>query len=102
MNTISIDFDGVIHDINNPLEGKSMGGPIPGAKEALKKLSHKYRIVIHTVRGSTQDSPHVHEWLKFYKIRYDEVTNIKPKADYYVDDKGLHFTNWEEVLTQIK
>lgn len=96
---IAIDFDKTIHDADNPIEGRSMGGPMEGAKEAIKKLSHNYRIVIHTVRG---DSEHVHDWFKFYKIRYDEITNIKPKADYYLDDKGLKFTNWEQALKDIK
>ena len=29
----------------------------------------------------------------------EEVTSEKPRAEYYIDDKGLHFNNnWDEIL----
>jgi len=92
---LAIDFDGVLHDYKHPVKGRRMGAPIPGAKEAMQALRHN-RLIIHTVRG---DSPqHIEDWCKYYEIPYHEVTNIKPKADYYIDDHGIKFTNWQEVL----
>lgn len=89
---LAIDFDGVIHDYKNPVDGKKMGGPISGAKEALaryKLLGHK--VIVFTVRG---DQKYLHQWMKFYNIPYDEITNIKMNADVYIDDKAERFTGW--------
>lgn len=98
---IAIDFDGVIHDYKHPVEGRRMGGPIEGTKDALKKLKRKgFKIIIHTVRG---DEPqHISDWMQFYGIPFDEITNIKPKAEFYIDDHGIHFENWEQALEEIK
>ncbi len=47
---LAIDFDGVIHDFKNPIEGRRMGAPIEGTKEALDKFKSKgYKIIVFTV-----------------------------------------------------
>ena len=40
------------------------------------------------------------EWLEKYDISkcVDEVTAEKPRAEYYIDDKGIRFNNWKETL----
>jgi hypothetical protein len=40
----------------------------------------------------------VAEWLKFYKIPHGEITALKPNADYFIDDKAIHFDSWDETL----
>jgi hypothetical protein len=42
------------------------------------------------------------EWLNYYEIPYDEVTAIKPNADYYIDDKAIRFHNWEQTMQEIQ
>ena len=44
------------------------------------------------------------EWLEKYDVlKYiDEITYFKPRAEYYIDDKGISFkNNWKEILKQI-
>jgi len=71
-----------------------MGLPVDGAVEAMRALKAKgHVIIIHTVRG---DRPkHVMDWLSYYNIPFDDVTNIKPNADLYIDDKAITFKGWE-------
>lgn len=95
--TLAIDFDGVIHDAAHPVAGRRMGEPMPGAIEALDSLQEAgYRIVIHTVRGGNPG--HIVDWCDYYGVPYDDVTNKKPNAEYYIDDKALPFTSWPAVL----
>lgn len=96
-NTLAIDFDHTIHDNNNPVEGRRMGPPMPGAKEAIESfVAQGYRIVIHTLWGTDDRKQAIEDWLNFYQIPFDEVTNIKPKADAYIDDKAVRYTTWDE------
>lgn len=96
---IAIDFDGVIHDKENPVEGRRMGPPMEGAKQAIEHLVKEFIIVIHSVWA---DKPKVIEdWMNYYEIPYDEVSNIKPNAKFYIDDKAIHFNNWAAVMNKI-
>lgn len=95
--TIAIDFDGTIHDWNNPKPGMRMGPPMPGAKDALQSFKASgHTIYIFTVRGGADGRQHVEEWLRYYDIPFDWVTNVKIPADWYIDDRAIHFTNWRE------
>ena len=98
-----IDFDGVLLNPNDIPEGKRMGNPMPGARESLleiKKLG--YKIVVFTVRGAEKNKGHVEDWLKFYEMPFDEVTNIKQKAAFYIDDLGLSFVDWPSMIEQVR
>lgn len=107
-NRIMIDFDGVIHkytEWNNGTLNKEM---IPGTKEAIDKLRHKYEIVIFTTRASaTYKSPEemkalltdMESWLKDRDIYYDRITSEKLGAIAYIDDRGVRFNgDWKETL----
>ena len=100
---IAIDFDGVIHDYKNPVPGRRMGALIEGAKEALERFrANGYRIISHTVRGTTEQSIKcVADWMNYFECPFDEITNIKPNAEAYIDDKGISFTSWLETIKQI-
>ena len=38
-----------------------------------------------------------------YEIPYDSILNVeKPLATYYIDNRGIHFTNWADVLKQVE
>ena len=46
----------------------------------------------------------VEEWFEKHDVlQYiDYVTWEKPRAEYYIDDKGLHFNNnWDEILEEV-
>lgn len=99
---IAIDFDGVTHDYKNPIKGRRMGEPIKGTQEALVSLKDKgYRIVIHSVWADSNGSKTIADFMKYYNLPFDEITNIKPHAEYYIDDRAIKFTSWEDVLKQI-
>lgn len=96
---ILIDFDGVVHDHKHPLTARKMGGPIEGAKEALDQLSPHFVVVIFCTWADTdRNKKIIEDWLFYYNIYFDDITNIKRNAACYIDDKAVRFTNWDEVL----
>jgi len=102
---IAIDFDGVIHKYSKGYkDGSIYDKPIAGALEGLTKLYNRgYKIVIFTARENIAEVGH---WItdQYDKVFPDlkmpafEVTNTKPKAIAYIDDRGIRFTNWKDVL----
>jgi hypothetical protein len=109
---IAIDFDGVIHRNSKGFhDGTIYDSPVSGAKEALEYLSTMYSIVIYTCKAKPErplingktGSELIWEWL----IKYDlakyisYVTHEKPRAKFYIDDKGIKFESWEQVLEEI-
>lgn len=110
-NICCIDFDGTIVDFAYP----DIGAPKPGVKEALQELKKMgFKIHIHSCRTSKELNPlqydktqHLIKMMKFFKkndIPYDKIiTEVdKPIARYYIDDKGIEFTNWNDVINKIK
>ena len=99
--TIAIDFDGTIHDAAHPLPDKRMGPPIQGAQEALMALKKKgHTIIIFSVWGD--NGAVISKWMRFYQIPFDSITNVKPNADIFIDDRAVHFSGyWEETLKVI-
>lgn len=104
--TLAIDFDGVIHCYSQGWQdGKTYDGPMPGAITALWDLYERgYDIVVHTCR-TNHDEIHamIEQWLDdedpdnpgCFPFR---VTNIKPPAIAYIDDRGVRFTDWKDIL----
>jgi hypothetical protein len=102
MAVLSIDFDGVIHDPTEVLKGFKMGQPVYGAVEAMKTLAVGNTLIIHTIWAtSTERIGAIANWLEYYDIPYHKITNIKPDASRYIDNKGYHFQNWEDTLTEL-
>ena len=109
---IAIDFDGVIHlDSKGFHDGTIYDDPVEGTEEALKLLSKKYTLIIFTCKGR-EDRPLINgktgteliwEWLKKHDFdKYiSEVTNKKPRAKFYIDNKGVTFTTWGKVLSEV-
>jgi len=117
-NNLAIDFDGVIHTFDKGwFDGTCYGEPIEGSIKAIKQLSQKYNIIIFTGKA-LPDRPLVNgktgkqlviEWLEKYSLMgfIDDVTYSKPRAEYYIDDKGIFFNNkcasqsWNKILKEI-
>ena len=109
---LGIDFDGVIHNMNKGFyDGTCYGDPFPGALEAIRNLSKKYKIIIFTakakpsrplINGKT-GTELVSEWLDKYNILdcVVEITSEKPRAILYIDDNGYIHTNWKDTLNFI-
>ena len=95
---LAIDFDGVIHDFKNPIQGRRMGTPIQGTKEALIKFKQRGdKIIVFTVWGDAKGTKTISDFMKYYELPFDEITNIKPQADVYLDDRAIRFINWQDI-----
>lgn len=100
---LAVDFDGVIHDDKNPKPGRRMGPPIPNSQPSMRKLKEIGYTLIVFCRwaDSEKNIKTIADWLAYFDIPYDEITNIKPDAVAYIDDKAIKFTTWEEVMEDL-
>lgn len=106
---IAIDFDGVIHKNSKGFhDGTIYDDPLEGTKEALEYLSNRYELIIFTckakpsrplVNGKTGKELII-EWLYKHNLyQYiKDVTHEKPRALFYVDDKGINFESWVQIM----
>jgi len=102
--TIAIDFDGVIHKYSKGFQGlyNAYDDPTEGTRDALEALKGAdYRLIIVSSRPVTP----IKEWLEKHDMSkyFDDVTNTKHPAKYYIDDHALRFEKekddpWNEVL----
>jgi hypothetical protein len=110
--TLAIDFDGVICQFekgwNNGLIEER---PVEGANIALEKfVTAGFTVIIFTTRynpelnndKAEEQKKAVNKWLLdngFEKGKqYHEITGYKPKAMAYIDDRGIRFTNWQDMM----
>lgn len=107
--TIVLDFDGVIHKGSKGFyDGTVYDDPVEGTGEALRILSTKYRLVISSCKADPKRPlvdgktgiQLIWDWLTKHDFAQyiEDVTHEKVRAKYYIDDKGITFTSWEEVL----
>jgi len=111
--TIVLDFDGVIHKGSKGFhDGTVYDDPIEGTAEALKILSTKYRLVISSCKADPKRPliqgksgiQLIWEWLSKYNFAQyiEDVTHEKVRAKYYIDDKGITFKSWDQILEILK
>ena len=88
--TICVDLDGVLNLFDEWRSPEYFHPPRPGAREFLAGLhAAGYRVVVFTVRW--------HEWVAAWLVEnelaefVDEVTDRKPPAHAYVDDRAVCF-----------
>lgn len=115
--TIAVDFDGVIHAYREGWrDGTIYDAPIPGAFESLRALMERYAVFIHTARNvddvaewiTAQAGIPTQTWLPVNgRSRLWEgrgvllVTDRKLPALAYIDDRAIHFTNWDHALAEV-
>jgi hypothetical protein len=109
---VGVDFDGVVHLCSRGFyDGTIYDPPVLGSKDALQRLSEKYRVIIFSAKAR-HDRPLIDgktgiqliwEWLEKHDMaKYvSDVTAEKPRAVFYIDDKALRFHNWSETFEQI-
>lgn len=106
--TISLDFDGVLHDYRAGWTGYvPEGEPVPGARAAvLALLAMDYEVVISSCRAYTQIGREgIREWLgkHGFPVERLHVTCEKPHAAHYVDDRAIRFEGeWPAVFDQLR
>lgn len=99
---IALDFDGVLNQYQGWTEGAPIPEPMPGAFEFLQTLAVECgaRVIIFTCRAVSD----VWKWLHHHQMVpfVSNVTNLKPPAYVYVDDRAICFRgNFESALKQI-
>lgn len=103
--TIGIDFDGTICQKQKYGDGEITAEPNIGARESIIGLKNSgYKIVIFTTRLNPEfdgdiewKNRQIINWLIKYDIPFDEITNNKPEAIAYIDDRAIRFTNWQDI-----
>lgn len=101
--TIAIDFDGVIHAYSKGYRGADniYDKPLDGTEQALQQLKDDgFTLKILSSRPKKFIKP----WLEKYNLdKYiTDISNHKFPATLYIDDRGFHFKNWGQCLTNIK
>src|SRR5678815_4824329 len=96
MPTISIDFDGVIHDYSDGWTGyHPIGEPVPGSLEFVQEcIDVGYVVFISSCRAFTQTGREcIKVWLEDngFPIGRIHITSDKPHADWYIDDRAIRF-----------
>lgn len=96
---IAVDFDGVLNNYEG-YDPHNLFTPRKGCKEFLIELNKKYDVIIY----STRDSSNIIKWLEKYHLdQYVKtVTNKKPPAVAYIDDRAIRFEgDYEDCLNRI-
>ena len=105
--TIAIDFDGVVHRYSKGYQGlqNAYDPPTEGTQEALDFFKEAgYRLII----VSSRPVQPIKDWLLKYNMAhyFDDVSNIKHPALYYIDDHAIRFPKespdaWSKVVGMI-
>jgi hypothetical protein len=102
--TVALDFNGVLDEyIGFPKDGIGTEYPPRHNVEAFLIALHRmnYKVVIFTVINTEA----VWDWLRKYDLHMhiDEVTNSKPPAMAYIDDRAINFNgNYQDALNALK
>lgn len=100
--SIALDFDGVIHSYKSGWTGDvPKDPPMEGVREAMEKLI-KDGWVLKIL--STRKKENIEKYLKEHDLDQfiSGVYNTKIPAQIYLDDRGVHFSNWDDALQDIK
>jgi hypothetical protein len=87
---VCVDLDGVLNTFDGWRGAEYFHPPRPGAREFLASLKQAgYRVVVLTVRWHEW----VLDWLREHHLAefVDEVTDRKPPAHAYIDDRAVCF-----------
>lgn len=95
-----VDFDGVLHAYSRGwADGTAYDPPIPGAREALDQFERDgYEVVIF----STRDRGQIADWLLLHEFPMYPITNEKRPAVAIVDDRAVHFTDWDSAAAAVR
>lgn len=81
-----------------------MGGPLPGAKEAMEWLVERgFCICIYSLKARTDNGRStVVRWMEYYGIPYHSISYVKPDSVVYIDDRAIRHTDWDSTMRQLR
>lgn len=97
---VAVDFDGVLNTYTGWRGKYELFEPRRGVGFFLSRLDEKYDVIVFTNR----DVDSVWRWLEEYSLAcfVKDVTNVKPRAFVYVDDRALKFDgDFDSTLREI-
>lgn len=113
--TVAVDLHKTLMDTGPTGDDYEHGEPIDGAREAMQAFRDEgYQIIVWTVWDNLDA---VRAWLDEHEMEYDFVNRnptgnnvkrdpegwcIKVDADAYVDDRGIHFTDWTTAGDEVR
>lgn len=92
--TIAVDFDNVLHSYVHRWTGPiPEDPPVPGAQDFIDDLLGRgYKVVIFSHRAHTKEGEQgIRQWLVKYDFPRLPVTDKKPAALCYIDDRAFRF-----------
>ena len=98
---VCIDLDGTLAQYDGwHGDHSEIGPPIVGALEATRRLAEQYELVVLTAR---EDTAPVEEWLRKHDFPPMRVTNVKPGAKWYIDDRAVEFNgSWAQTMAELR
>ena len=108
--TIAVDFDRVLFTHESWKGHFHVGDLISGAREAILEFQKMgFKIMIWTTRAQKDviKNACINAGIPFDYINENpnqppEINPSKPVADYYIDDRALHFRSWDQTLKEVK
>jgi ribonucleotide monophosphatase NagD (HAD superfamily) len=99
--SIMVDLDGVVSTEERVFD-RPLAKLIPGAREALRELKDAgHTIVLYTARGWAEYN-YTKAWLDQHDIPYDAIQMGKPIAHVWIDDRAIHFRDWQQTLGELR
>ena len=86
---LAIDFDGTLFDGKWTGINEVKGQPHPELSRILHRLAHKYDIVVFSCRAvCLEGRVAIRKWMNYHALPFHEITDVKPHAVAYIDDKA--------------
>jgi hypothetical protein len=102
--SVAVDFDGPIHAYRQGWQdGSIYDDPTPGAAEAIRKLSERYKVIIFSSRADSQDKMSaMGEWMTGHEMDgWSTITNRKLPWEFLIDDRVIRWESWSQAWDTI-
>lgn len=98
--TFIFDMDGVICK-EGPTFERSMAEPIGEAIAIIKELYVAGNVIIIFTARSWSEYKMTHTWLVRHAVFFHQLICGKPIGDYWIDDRALEFSTWQNTVKNL-
>lgn len=96
-----IDLDGTICSEHKQFS-RSLAAPMESAIDSLKALREMGHIIIIYSARTWEEYEMTVDWLLRHEVPFDQLILGKPQGDYWIDDRAIRFSSWNQVMDQLK